>query len=125
MGQFFFIKTKTLNLLVENKFHVNKLMTATQSLNLYNIALKYFKNEEDATSFVKEIEEVIDNKVTTQTVVFEKIINADVANLRAELKQDMAKLEVKIAESKNDMIKWFVAFFVTLALLIIGLYIKK
>ncbi len=100
-------------------------MTATQSLNLYNIALKYFKNEEDATSFVKEIEEVIDNKVTTQTVVFEKIINADVANLRAELKQDMAKLEVKIAESKNDMIKWFVAFFVTLALLIIGLYIKK
>ena len=37
-------------------------MTATQSLNLYNIALRHFKNEADAQAFVTEIEVVVDNK---------------------------------------------------------------
>jgi len=49
----------------------------------------------------------------------------DIANLRTELKSDYSKLETKIAESKTDMIKWFVGFFVGLALMIIGLYFKK
>ena len=40
-------------------------------------------------------------------------------------KEDVSQLRVEIAQSKNDMIKWFVAFFVTLALMILGLYIKK
>jgi len=30
-----------------------------------------------------------------------------------------------LANAKNDMIKWFVSLFFTLALMIIGLYIKK
>jgi hypothetical protein len=42
----------------------------------------------------------------------------DIASLRAELKID-------IANSKTDMLKWFFAFFITLALMIIGLYFKK
>lgn len=42
-----------------------------------------------------------------------------------DIRQDMIRLEVKIAESKSDMIKWFVAFFITLSLMIIGLYLKK
>ena len=42
----------------------------------------------------------------------------DIANLRAELKTD-------IATSKNDMIKWVFTFFMGLALMIIGLYFKK
>ena len=35
-------------------------MTATQSLNLYSLSLKHFKNEADAILFVKEIETVIE-----------------------------------------------------------------
>ena len=42
----------------------------------------------------------------------------DIAHLRTELKTD-------IANSKNDMIKWFFTFFMALALMIIGLYFKK
>ncbi len=80
-------------------------MTATQSLNLYNIALKHFKNEADATAFVKKIEMVVDNKF--------------------DAKKDTLATQQDIAESKVDIIKWVFAFFVTLALMILGLYIKK
>lgn len=80
-------------------------MTATQSLNLYNTSLKYLKNETDAIAFVKEIEVVVDNKFDTQ--------------------KDTLATKQDIAESKVDIIKWVFAFFVTLALMIVGLYIKK
>ena len=39
-------------------------------------------------------------------------------------KGDITKLEIKIADTKTDMIKWFVALFVTLMLMIVGLYFK-
>ena len=41
------------------------------------------------------------------------------------LKQDILKLDNKIAETKTDIIKWVFGFFVTLALLIVGLYLRK
>ena len=37
-------------------------------------------------------------------------------------KEDMLKLEIKLAETKSDLIKWFFAFFVTLMLMVLGLY---
>lgn len=87
-------------------------MTATQSLNLYNLSLRYFQNETDAKAFVSEVEAVVDNKFDTKKDVL-------------ATKEDIAKLELKIVESKTDMIKWVFAFFATLALMIVGLYIKK
>ena len=87
-------------------------MTATQSLNLYNLSLRYFKNEADAKAFVEEIEVVVDNKFDNQKEIL-------------ATKNDIADVKIEIAQSKNDMIKWFVAFFVTQALMIIGLYLKK
>ena len=88
-----------------------------------------FKNPEQAKIVVERIEKVIDDKIETQTDRFEQIIQKDIANLRTELKTDYVKLgatlETKIAESKTDMVKWVMAFFVTLAFMIIGLYFKK
>src|SRR5687767_3075863 len=40
-------------------------------------------------------------------------------------KDDLAKTNLKISETKVDMIKWLFAFWVTLVLLIIGLYLKN
>ena len=48
-----------------------------------------------------------------------------------EVRQDKTEVATKdfvkkeITEAKNDMIKWFVGLFFALALMIIGLYIKK
>jgi hypothetical protein len=74
-------------------------MTATQSLNLYNIAL------------VKEIEVVVDNKF------------ADKKDSLAS-KEDIANVRLEIKETKTELIRWVFAFFVTLALMILGLYVK-
>jgi hypothetical protein len=39
-------------------------------------------------------------------------------------KEDVKNLEIKLAEIKSDLLKWVFAMFVSLALMIIGLYIK-
>jgi hypothetical protein len=67
-------------------------MTATQSLNLYNLSLRYFKNENDAKSFVGEVEAVVDSKFESK---------------KSELatKEDLYKTDLKIAETKADLTK--------------------
>jgi hypothetical protein len=96
-------------------------MTATQSLQIYEILQSYFKNAEDAKKVVKAIEEVVESKVEEQSVVFESIVNKDVSNLRSEMKEDIARvredmvrmkgeLTTSIAESKAEMIRWMFIF---------------
>jgi len=99
-------------------------MTATQSLNLYNLSLRYFKNEADATAFVKELEFVIDDKVMVGNKNYENLLHKDLEIIRGEMarKEDLVAIRTEIAQSKTDMIKWFFAFFVTLVLMILGLY---
>ncbi|MEO6832843.1 MAG: hypothetical protein ABI378_10145 [Chitinophagaceae bacterium] len=87
-------------------------MTATQSLNLYNISLRYFKNEADASSFVKEIEFVVDNKFTTER------------NILAT-KDDLVGIRKEIADSKLDLIKWMVGMWVAQMAAIVFLIIRK
>ena len=90
-------------------------MTATQSLNLYNIAFRYFKNEEDATAFIKEIEFVVDNKFN------------DNKNILAT-KDDISRLDVKISDTKAEIIKWMFIFWASQIAATIGfimMYIKQ
>jgi len=49
----------------------------------------------------------------------------DIANLRLEFKQDIANTNEKIGNSKTDMIKWMVGFWLAQMAAIIGLYLKK
>ena len=47
------------------------------------------------------------------------------ANLKTlATKEDLAKVEVKVAEVKSDIIRWMFALFVTMMLAILGLYLK-
>lgn len=40
-------------------------------------------------------------------------------------KEDIKNVELKIAETKTDIIRWVFAFFIPLMLAIIGLYVRK
>ncbi len=78
-------------------------MTATQTLKLYEILHKHFKNEADAKVVVQEIEVLIDNK-------FEKEKNLlstkeDISLLR----QDFLKAQLEIEKRLNNIIIWIVA----------------
>jgi hypothetical protein len=73
-------------------------MTDTKFLNLFYIALKHFKNEADTTAFVKEIEFGVKNKF-------------DAKYDTSSTKEDPARLEVKIAQSKSYVVKWLFRIF--------------
>ena len=63
-------------------------------------------------------------KVFTE-VLYESIENQNKINVteyKSIFKEDLLKLEIKIAETKSDMIKWFFAFFISLMLMVLGLY---
>lgn len=95
-------------------------MTASQSLNLYNLSLRYFKNEADAKAFVSEIEFIVDNKFDNKKDVL--ATKADIANL--ELK--IADLRTEMKEQKSEMIKWMFIFWVgQIATIIALIYLKK
>lgn len=42
----------------------------------------------------------------------------------ADLKEDIANLKVDMENDKTDLLKWTVGLFITLALMVIGLYFK-
>lgn len=93
-------------------------MTATQSFKIYELLNAQFQQPEKAKQLTEAIEAVIDEKIQSGQQQFESSFRKDLELLRSDLRTEMR-------EQKVDMIKWFVGMFVTLALMIIGLYIKK
>jgi hypothetical protein len=81
-------------------------MTNTAQIKLYDLLRKEVKLDEiKAREFVQTIEELSEsNKLEIAT-------------------KDFVKKE--ISESKTEIIKWVVGVFLALALMIVGLYIKK
>ncbi len=84
-------------------------MTAEQSLKLFEIVNRHFKNEEDARLFVLEL----DNLITERT--------------KEEAKQSTTKEDLvrEISNAKIDLIKWMFGFWVTLVLLILANWFFK
>lgn len=68
------------------------------------------------------LEETIDEK-------FDEKVNGlstvkDIMSLRIEIKEEISDLRTEIKEVKVDMIKWYVALFIMLTVMIVGLYLK-
>lgn len=61
------------------------------------------------------------------TSYIEVKIEKSIENKSSQLatKEDIAKVYTEIAKAKTEMIKWYVALFVMLTLMIAGLYLKK
>lgn len=88
------------------------MLTSSRSFKLYETVRRYFNQEEDAKRFIAEVEAIIENRFASEKE-------------HLATKKDILDLGTKIAEAKNDMIKWTFSFFAALALMIIGLYLKK
>ena len=55
-----------------------------------------------------------------------KIKDSSEINLKGlATKEDIARLEIKISETKVDTVKWVFGFFVVMMLSIVGLYFRK
>jgi len=74
-------------------------------IKLYEL-LKNKIGEREAEAFIEIIEKKVESKLDEKTTIF-------------STKEDIAKLEVKIAEAKVDLIKWMVAT----AIMIVGIIV--
>ncbi len=92
------------------------MLTSSQSFKLYETVQRYFTKEEDAKSFIAEVETIIENRFASEK---------EHLATKKDLIELGAKLEGSIAQSKTDTIKWMFSIFLALALMIIGLYLKK
>ncbi len=70
--------------------------------------------EEKALRFVEVIDGVIIDEVKTNA-----------SEYRSVIKDDLFQLEIKLKDKISDQFKWVIGVFLTLALMIVGLYIKK
>lgn len=89
-------------------------MDAITDIQLFK-ALKKKLGEKEAEELVSFVRSTIDAKLDEQ--IPHLATKEDLADVNSELKQG-------ISQTKVDMIKWFVAFFITLAFMIVGLYFK-
>lgn len=91
-------------------------MMSTTEIKLYDIFRKDLKLDDNrARIFAEVVQETIQNEVNHQNTEFKSQIKEDLLKLEMQLKGE-------IKDSKTDMIKWFFAFFITLVLMILGLY---
>ena len=60
------------------------------------------------------------------TFVDNKIKDNNESNLKIlSTKEDLLQLEIRLKDKMTDQFKWVIGVFLTLALMIIGLYLKK
>ena len=100
------------------------MITASQSFKIFELPNKHFKNQEDAKALVTEIESVIDAKFEDKKSDFITVNDKDKLLTKADALTLFATKE-DLANTKVEIIRWVFAFFATLALMIVGLYLKK
>ena len=89
------------------------------NINLYNL-LKNDLNLTDAKAleFVQAIKNEVANDIKFYNNAFKSDLKDDFHRL--DLRIEAVSSEIK--QSKTDMIKWFFTFFITLVLMILGIY---
>jgi hypothetical protein len=89
-----------------------------------------------AEEFVQVLNEIVHSDVKESTMEYKSLWKEDFASLDGEIKRLDAKIDFKISdlrsdlrseikEAKVDTIKWMAGIFFALAMMILGLYIKK
>jgi hypothetical protein len=116
----------------------------TLNIKLYNLVKNDFRVADNkAEEFVEVLNEIVHSDVKESTMEYKSLWKEDFANLDGEfrkldgeIKRLDAKIDFKISdlrsdlrseikESKVDTIKWMIGIFIALAMMILGLYIKK
>jgi hypothetical protein len=99
---------------------------STVNINLYNILKADFKlSDAKAQEFVEAIREEVQNDIKYENTDFRSAVREDFLKLELKLSSEIKDVRMEIKDTKSDILKWFVGIFITLALMIIGLYIKK
>ena len=101
-------------------------MSSTK-IKLYDFFRKNLKLDDTrAKIFTEILYESIESNAARINTKYKSELQSDLQKMEMQLRTDMQQMEIKlrteIKDTKTDMIKWFFAFFVTLVLMILGLY---
>lgn len=92
---------------------------STVELTLYNLLKKEFHlSEEKALEFIKSIEKSQNDSLDSSMREFRNIFKDDFHKLDLKIEQ----LNAKIESANNNTLKWFMGGFITVVLLILGLF---
>jgi hypothetical protein len=91
------------------------MVTASQTLRMYELLNKHFKNTDDAKVLVAGIEEIIDEKFNN-----EKDRLATKEDIFC-LKREMTALETRLEQGFKDQLKWTIIMMMGLASLMVAL----
>ena len=80
-------------------------MRAAQTLQIFKVLNRYFKNEEDATKVVEDIEQIVDNK-------FEGIKGT--ISTKQDLTEAIANLELRLIQKMNSQFTWLIGTFIAM-----------
>ena len=110
----------SLKLLIPLYFiETNKNKISTTEIYLYDIFRNDLKlSDAKAKMFAEVVNETVSNEVAHQQTEFKSGIKEDF--YKVDLKIETVRNELK--DVKVDLIKWFVGLFITLVIMILGLY---
>jgi fructose-1,6-bisphosphatase len=94
------------------------MVTASQTLKMYELLNKHFKSAEDAKAIVVSIEDIVDNKFNTEKDRL--ATKLDLALVKEDLKNDIGKLETRIEQGFKDQLKWLIILMVGLSSLAVA-----
>lgn len=111
------------------------LMTAAQSLKIYEILNRQFGKPDEARQVVEAIEAVVSEKVDEGNRRYEALLHKDMEILRLEAKEtaqtlrtEMQTLRTEMKEQKSELIKWMFIFWIGQIAATIGiilLFVRK
>jgi hypothetical protein len=92
--------------------------------------------DDKALEIVRVSDDLMQSHIKGAAVEFKSVVKEDLFKLESRLDTEIRRLDSKIdlkvselrteiKETKVDIIKWMIGIFMALALMIIGLYIKK
>ncbi|AEV97898.1 hypothetical protein Niako_1528 [Niastella koreensis GR20-10] len=90
------------------------MVTASQTLKMYELLNKHFKNTEDAKVLVAGIEEIIDEKFNNEK---------DRLATRQDmfcLKEDILSLQTRMEQGFKDQLRWLIVLMVGLSSLAVA-----
>lgn len=104
----------------------------TVNIRLYDFIRKEFNlTDEKAKAFAEVISEVIGEDIKQEQPMFKSWFKDDfyrIENQMSEMRRDINRLDVKISESKTDIVRWLLAFWFGQIAVIAGLlmyFLKK
>jgi hypothetical protein len=81
--------------------------------------------DDKAGEFVQTLDDLIRSNINDSAAEYKSFVKEDLLKLDSKIEILRSDLRSEIKESKIDTIKWMIGVFLALALMIIGLYIKK